>query len=357
MAEDWYLDVKKYVPFADDAAIAGIIRHCGIALQSHDASLVAFSDKSETDRVRESFLKKKLALTDPDPDLDRAIAAVGERMKADHTKNRVTVYYLLAEHFGKLGLFSKAPPVVETIADAGAAKAAGIGAGTATLGAAGLAGAGALAGGLGSSADPMPPPIASLEGARMAASGAAARAADVEEEAPGITRWWPWLLLALLVLAVLWYLFAYRHAETPPAPTSDVSATATAPAIPAVPTAPVIPAGAGVTSETRDGKPVVTVYFDTGKTDVVPAFGDAATALKSYLDANAGSKLAVSGFNDKTGNAAFNAELSKHRAQAVQAALVAAKIPESAIDLQKPADATDTGTSNAEARRVEVTIK
>ena len=28
--------------------------------------------------------------------------AVGERMKSDHTRNRVTVYYLLAEHFGKL---------------------------------------------------------------------------------------------------------------------------------------------------------------------------------------------------------------------------------------------------------------
>ena len=27
---------------------------------------------------------------------------IGERMRNDHTKNRVTVYYLLAEHFGKL---------------------------------------------------------------------------------------------------------------------------------------------------------------------------------------------------------------------------------------------------------------
>ena len=34
-----------------------------------------------------------------------AVASVGERMRADHTKNRVTVYYLLAEHFGKLAEF------------------------------------------------------------------------------------------------------------------------------------------------------------------------------------------------------------------------------------------------------------
>ena len=33
MAEDWAADVKKYSPDADDAAIKGIVRHCGIALQ------------------------------------------------------------------------------------------------------------------------------------------------------------------------------------------------------------------------------------------------------------------------------------------------------------------------------------
>ena len=32
MAEDWAADVKKYVPSADDKAIAGIVRYCGIAL-------------------------------------------------------------------------------------------------------------------------------------------------------------------------------------------------------------------------------------------------------------------------------------------------------------------------------------
>jgi hypothetical protein len=32
--------------------------------------------------------------------------AVGDQMKGDRTKNRVTVYYLLADHFGKLSAFS-----------------------------------------------------------------------------------------------------------------------------------------------------------------------------------------------------------------------------------------------------------
>ena len=106
MAEDWAIDVKKYVPNADDKAIAGIVRYCGIALHKRDSSLVAFSDKAEVARVRDNFLKKKLALTNSDADLDAAIVAVGDKLKGDRTKNRVTVYYLLADRFGKLGMFA-----------------------------------------------------------------------------------------------------------------------------------------------------------------------------------------------------------------------------------------------------------
>ena len=107
MATDWAADVKKYVADADDAAIAGIVRYCGIALRNRDSSRVAFSDKTETDRVRNNFLKKKLGLTQADSSLDKAIAKVGEVMKADRTKNRVTVYYLLAAEFKKLDMFVK----------------------------------------------------------------------------------------------------------------------------------------------------------------------------------------------------------------------------------------------------------
>ena len=60
MEHDWAQHVKKYATAADDAAIKGIIKHCGIALQNRDASLVACSDKAERDRVRDSFLKKSL---------------------------------------------------------------------------------------------------------------------------------------------------------------------------------------------------------------------------------------------------------------------------------------------------------
>ncbi len=105
MEHDWAQHVKKYATAADDAAIKGIIKHCGIALQNRDASLVACSDKAERDRVRDSFLKKKLGLTAPDSELDKAVLDVCQKMHADHDKPRVTFYYLLAEHYGKLAEF------------------------------------------------------------------------------------------------------------------------------------------------------------------------------------------------------------------------------------------------------------
>lgn len=106
MTEDWSADVKKYISDPNATAIAGIVRYCGIALQKRDSSLVSFNDREEMDRVRSNFLKKKLGLTNSDAELDAAIKAVSEKMRSDHTKNRVTVYYLLAEHFGKLSTLS-----------------------------------------------------------------------------------------------------------------------------------------------------------------------------------------------------------------------------------------------------------
>lgn len=104
---DWAADVKKYVANADDEAIAGIVRHCGIALQNVDSSLVSFSDPAELARVRDGFMKKKLALTDADDKLDAALAKVGDKLKGVNRKNRVTVYYMLADMYGKLDLFKK----------------------------------------------------------------------------------------------------------------------------------------------------------------------------------------------------------------------------------------------------------
>ncbi len=99
-------NVKKYVANVDAGAVAGIVKHLGIALKSKDSSLVAGSDPKELARLRDGFMKKKLGLTESDAELDAALKAVMTTMKAEREKSRVTVCYLLAEKFGKLDRFA-----------------------------------------------------------------------------------------------------------------------------------------------------------------------------------------------------------------------------------------------------------
>jgi hypothetical protein len=105
--EPYITGIQKYTSSVDAEAVAGIVRHLGIALKRRDATFVASTDPEELKRVRESWLKKKLGLTESDAELDKAIGAVVTKMKADRMKERVTVYYLLAEHFHKLGALHK----------------------------------------------------------------------------------------------------------------------------------------------------------------------------------------------------------------------------------------------------------
>ena len=511
MATDWAADVKKYEKMADDTAIAGIVRYCGIALRNRDSALVSFSDKGETDRVRTNFLKKKLGLTQSDAVLDAAIAKVGEQMKADRTKNRVTVYYLLASEFKALGQFVKAAPAakkapatkiapavavaaktaVKTPAKTAAkisttkiaakpapakpapaaksapaataasiaAVAAGVAAAkvkpaktppaakpsaaavkpvaaaaplkkaaapatkaavpvkkaaapakattakaaspaanatqglldkaattasdaasdaakavpkAAVAAAAGTAAAvGAIAAGAASLAKDTAtnaavpvnsaPSTASGKPSTVMAGGGkpATRAADDD----GSEINWLWWVIGLAVIAIVaWFVFG-RGPDADDANAAEGAASAAASDVgtdlaAAVPEGnAAIPAGAGVTSEMRDGKPVVKVYFDSGMTTVTPEFAKTAGGLKSWLVNHSGATLAVSGYSDPSGNAAQNAELAKQRAQAVQSALVAAEIPATSAALVKPDVTADAAVPKEAARRVEVVVK
>jgi outer membrane protein OmpA-like peptidoglycan-associated protein len=470
MATDWAADVKKYVAEADDAAIAGIVRYCGIALRNRDSSLVAFSDKTETDRVRNNFLKKKLGLTQADSTLDKAIAKVGEVMKADRTKNRVTVYYLLAAEFKKLGLFikketakapakapaAKAAPksaakaagaaavlagaaaatkaaskktaapkkaaaakpaakasaakkvaapkksapakLVNKVADTGKSGTAAVAGTVAAVGAVGAAAVAAASGAadtvkdtaskaVGAAGDAAGAAAGAVTGAAGAAAGAVTgaagaaagkagalfsgggQAASSDDEGANL-GWLAWVFGIGLILFALWWTFgrggndadvAASVTPTEAASGADAGAAASGAAVDLA-SAPAegsvaIPAGAGVTSETRDGKPVVKVYFASGKVDVAPAFGPAGAGLKSWLDAHPGAKLAVTGYADPSGNAAFNADLSKRRAEAVQAELGKAGIGPDVAQLVKPSSSTDAQVPKSAARRVEVTVQ
>ena len=99
----YFETVKKYDADASEDIVKKIVNHLGIALNSKDASLVACSDETERNTVRDSWLKKKLELTGDDEALDAKVMAVCETMKDDRNKCRVTFYYLLAKAEDKLG--------------------------------------------------------------------------------------------------------------------------------------------------------------------------------------------------------------------------------------------------------------
>ena len=99
---DHLADLRKYVPNADEAKVKAIIKHLGIAMKGKDTQMVACSSKDELARVRDSWCKKKLGLTQPDADLDKSIKEICDKMKGDKNKSRIAFYYMLAEKHGKL---------------------------------------------------------------------------------------------------------------------------------------------------------------------------------------------------------------------------------------------------------------
>ena len=142
-----------------------------------------------------------------------------------------------------------------------------------------------------------------------------------------------------------------------PAAAPSASASGLAPAVAA--TAAVTPA-ADAAQSASDGASVkvengvVKFYFASGKTDL--AAGANAALADVIKGAQTGKKLVISGYHDATGSAAKNAEVAKLRAFAVRDALKAAGVADDKIELKKPRELKASG-SNAEARRVEVTLQ
>ena len=133
---------------------------------------------------------------------------------------------------------------------------------------------------------------------------------------------------------------------------TDGAAAATL-AAPAADTASATAAADEASVQYDNGK--VRFYFASGKTELAAGANDALNQLLAA--AKDGQKLVISGYHDSTGSAELNAELAKQRAIAVADALKALGVPESRLELKKPEVAEITSGSNAEARRVEVTIE
>ena len=97
---DYSADIKRYTSNVNAAAVDSIVKYCGIALRGKDSQFVAMTDSAEIKRVVDGFCAKKLGLAAGPA--ETAVIAAGEKMKADKSKHRVTVYYLVAEDTGSL---------------------------------------------------------------------------------------------------------------------------------------------------------------------------------------------------------------------------------------------------------------
>lgn len=97
--------IKKYVPHADDAVVANMLKTYALVLSKADSAVVALADENERATVKKNFLQKKLGLNLSESEMDSALDEVAAKMKGDNRKSRLAVYYLLAEKFNKLDVF------------------------------------------------------------------------------------------------------------------------------------------------------------------------------------------------------------------------------------------------------------
>jgi len=100
--DKYYANVQKFDKGANADVVRSIIKYCGPALNTRDASLVACSDEAEVSRVAKGFITKKLGLKSGQLDLAKDVCT---QMKPVRFKDRVTFYYLAAKKAGKLSVF------------------------------------------------------------------------------------------------------------------------------------------------------------------------------------------------------------------------------------------------------------
>ena len=190
------------------------------------------------------------------------------------------------------------------------------------------------------------------------AGGAAAATAAAKKGGNG-----KWIALAAAAVIALLAFKSCGNGEQAAAPAASESAAsavseavaeaASAPAAASEASAPAPVAADNARVVYENG--VATFFFATGKNDVAEG---AQTIVADVINAGKdGKKLVVSGFADSTGNAAANEELSKQRAQAVQAFFEAQGVNAANIELRKPENTTGAVGNDVEGRRVEVKVE
>ncbi len=98
---------KKLNLGLSDEYIANIAKSLGPAIYRADTEIVACGDKSELDRIRNNYLKKKLGLDKSNEELDEMIKKVCEKLgTSNRRKYRALFYGLLAKEAGKEDIYA-----------------------------------------------------------------------------------------------------------------------------------------------------------------------------------------------------------------------------------------------------------
>ena len=79
---------------------------CGPTIYSADSETVAASDSAELERVKASFLVKKLGLPEGPSLMEGIPKAVETYGKSERNKYRAVFYYLLVKNFGKESVYA-----------------------------------------------------------------------------------------------------------------------------------------------------------------------------------------------------------------------------------------------------------
>lgn len=218
--------------------------------------------------------------------------------------------------------------------------------------------------------------------------GAPPRAVNVDAEPPRAihvgpknksANWLPWLLLALGVLALLYYLLGRNHqkevvtttttteaASTPtPVTTTPATATAAGGMVGETATADRSIGTLGTFFQGTDAAPATFVFdtlkFDTDKSDIKDADKATLDQVAGVLKAHTGAKAKIVGFADATGDPAHNDQLGVARANAVKAALVQRGVVAGQLDTASggaanPVANNTTAGGRAANRRTEFVI-
>jgi outer membrane protein OmpA-like peptidoglycan-associated protein len=156
------------------------------------------------------------------------------------------------------------------------------------------------------------------------------------------------------VAVLLGVMSAFESDASRGAGSAAVPAAATTAATPPAVVSPAAQAAAPTSAAAAMTAPSpAKVYFEVNSFATPVDTNKRLSDLVTYSKSSSNSKLSISGFHDKTGDAAKNQELAKNRAKVVKDLLLSAGVPEDRIMMQKPTETTGGG-DDKEARRVEV---